>query len=232
MLSSARGGLRFTAVVSYGFSVPVNVEIAPVRPHALARSLLRAEAERVSRTFPPLDTVEAEDAVNASLAAPVTTDPRLTISGMVRLGLDAETTEFARQEDLAERRIWLDEQRETARLIALRERLANDALGLTWWIDKYADLQFATGDPEIKAEAVIKAFTAIRAALRREQIELMPNQRDVVSARVDELLTALEDPDTGARAAGLLEQLVHILHSDAHQSPARPSRAGREPNPR
>ncbi|MFJ8437098.1 hypothetical protein ACIQ9P_37965 [Kitasatospora sp. NPDC094019] len=232
MLSSARGELRFEAVMSYGFSVPVNVEFAPVHPHALARSLLRVEAERVSRRFPPLETAEAEDAINAKLAAPVVTDPRLTISGVVRLSLDAETTEFARQEELAERRIWLDEQRETARLIALRERLANDALGLTWWIDKYADLQFATGDPEAKAEGVIQAFTAIRAALRREQIELMSNERDLVLARVDELLTALEDPGTGARAAGLLEQLVHILHSDAHQPSVRQPRVHREPDPR
>lgn len=219
-LNSARGGLRFTAVVSYDFVVPADIEAPPLHPHALTRSLLRAEAERVSQRFLPLQTEEAEDAVNGALADQLGVDPRITITGGVVLSLDAETAEYARQQALTERRIRLDEQRETARLAALRERLADDALGLTWWIDKYADLQFATGDPEAKAIAVIKAFAGVRAALRREEIDLMPKERDLVAARVDELLSALEDPDTGARAAGLLEQLVHILHTDA-QRPAR-----------
>ncbi|MEU5930620.1 hypothetical protein ABZ817_45370 [Streptomyces antimycoticus] len=59
---------------------------------------------------------------------------------------------------------------------------------------------------------MLTAYRGLRAALLHDQGEAPAVQSALVRARVDELLTILEDPETAGLAAEILEQLVQIIH--------------------
>nr|BFD92546.1 hypothetical protein KitaXyl93_39060 [Kitasatospora sp. Xyl93] len=225
-LESSRRALWFAATVEYSFTVVANLAVPPLHPHAVARSLLRRQAQRVSREFLPGDVEAAQDAINAYLSDKLEADPRIAVTARVRLSLEPDIAEEVERQKLAERQRSMEEHLESVRLNILRERLVDEALGLPWWIDRYADLMFMAGDPKVKAEAVITAFRSVQTALRHEHRELIADEKDVVLARVDELLRVLEDPTTAVRAAGVLEQLVHAIHGNTR--PAGISAQARE----
>ncbi len=121
-----------------------------------------------------------------------------------------------REEAAREQRI--AEAAETARLELLRERLLDRRLGPVWWVDRYADLQFATGDPATKTASVLTAFDRLAVALRRDEVRNTEGQGvevAVLRARAGELLAALEDPSTRERAGHLLETVVALFSHEA-----------------
>ncbi|WP_158897286.1 hypothetical protein [Streptomyces hygroscopicus] len=208
-LDSLRPGLRFTATITYEFSLGSDM---PYHPHATARSHLREQARRIAIKYRPLDVEDAEDAVNAALSKPLRTDPRMAISAHVSLALDERTVLIARRQEQTELDLLTADHEESVRLDLLRARMLDPRLGLLWWLDRHAGWLYAPDAPEQRTSAVLAAFRELRAALLRDQGEAPAVQSALVRARVDELLTMLEDPETAGRAAEILEQLVQIIY--------------------
>ncbi|MFG3259888.1 hypothetical protein [Streptomyces sp. NPDC048172] len=184
----------------------------------VARCLLRDAANTVSSRYPVLLPSEAEDAVNARLSEPLRQDPRLEATGRVRLSITQDTEVLARRRAEAAAQQRLAEETETVRLELLRERLLDRQLGVVWWLDRYADLQFADGDPDEKTKSVLAAFRQVTQTLRSDTGagEGRAGEIAVLRARIDELLATFEDPATSKRAFDLLETVIAtILPRDA-----------------
>ncbi|MGY1435257.1 hypothetical protein [Streptomyces sp. LHW50302] len=212
-LESANHGLYFEARITYGWQrVP---EQGPLLyGDEVARSLLRDLASRICADYPVLLNREAQDAVNAELGQPICGDPRLEVTGRVRLSVADHTVAIARRRVEAAEQQRLAEAAETARLEILRERLLDQHLGPVWWVDRYADLQFATGDPKQKTKSVLDAYELIADLLRRTDPERRADdEMAALRARASELLATLEDPATRKRAGNLLEAMVATFTS-------------------
>ncbi|TMU98243.1 hypothetical protein [Streptomyces sp. DASNCL29] len=107
--------------------------------------------------------------------------------------------------------VGLLEQHELAARRRVPRRL-DPQLGLLWWFDRHAGWLYVPDAPESQTSAVLTAYRERRAALLRDQGEAPAVQSALARARVDELLTMLEGPETAGRAAEILEQLVQIIH--------------------
>ncbi|MFD0032111.1 hypothetical protein ACFVJK_28300 [Streptomyces sp. NPDC127172] len=223
-LESADRGLYFSASFTYEWHlVP---DTAPLlHGNAVAQTLLRDVAAPTAERYDVLADDAAQAAINSDLSHEIRTDPRLVVSGHVTLSVTEVMSAAARQRHHAAEQLRTQEALTTAQLEILRERLLDRGLGLVWWVDRYADLQFAAGDPADKAASVVKAFTALTDALRAQRFLALPDERSVIRARVEELLSCLEDPVTGKRAADLLEEIVRTLAPNAPSSP-QPESAG------
>ncbi|MFD7224495.1 hypothetical protein ACFV9P_26315 [Streptomyces sp. NPDC059892] len=218
-MRSNRPGLRFTALLAYTFTPPPEQKEPPLHPHAVARSHLREQASLITSDFRPLDFREAEDAVNTMLAAPLHSEPRLVIEAGAHLSLDDETEALAQRQEHTEQRLVAADHDESVRLDLLRTRLLDPRLGLVSWLDRHADLLPTPAAPDNQAAEVISAFDVVHAALLRRLTGHVRADSALVHARVDELLAALENPATAERAAGILEQLVQVIHGEPSASP-------------
>ncbi|WP_307080153.1 hypothetical protein [Streptomyces canus] len=177
----------------------------------MAQTLMGSAAARVAKRYEVLWVEAAQAAVNSALSEEISTDPRLLVTGAAALTITEETAAAARERRRAVERLRIEEAVITEHLEILRERLLDRRIGLAWWIHRYADLQFAAGDPAAKAEAVVAAFGTITRALGKDRADVVPDEKTMIRARVEELLTALEDPVTGKRAADLLEAIIRTL---------------------
>ncbi|MEE1796420.1 hypothetical protein PUR28_37525 [Streptomyces sp. BE308] len=182
---------------------------------AVARSMLTDLAAASAAVYPVLLADTAEAAINRELSHEIRTDPRLSVSGLVTLAVSEDTLLAATRRTVAAEHEHVREASRTTRLEALRRLLLDEKLGLVWWIDRYADLQFAAGDPSAKIASVITAFQLATDALRIDVAGNQPDDRTVVRARFEEILAVLDDPQTTRRAADLLE---HILRTFAPQT--------------
>lgn len=212
LLKSLRASLYFTAAFEYEAVPAPGLHEPPLHPHAVARSHLREQASDITQTYLPQAWKEAEDAVNTLLSQPLCSEPRLIITAGVSLSLDTETETLSRRQEQAERQLVSADHDETVRLDLLRTRLLDPCLGLMSWLDRHTDTLNAPDHPADTAAAVIASFTAVHTALLRDTGAQA--QTALVRARVDELLATLENPKTAQRAAQVLEQLVHIIHSE------------------
>ncbi|MCT9107024.1 hypothetical protein N4G69_15510 [Streptomyces mirabilis] len=209
-LKSADRGLCFDARFTYEWR-PV-AETGPLlHGDAVAQTLMGSAAAAVARRYEIFLVGAAQAAVNSALSREMSADPRLLVTGVAALSITEETAAAARGRRQAAERLWADEAVTTEKLEILRERLLDHRLGLAWWIDRFADLQFAAGNPATKAEAVVSAFETLTRALRADRADAVPDEKSMIRARVEELLTALEDPVTGQRAADLLEVIIRTL---------------------
>lgn len=220
VLDSADRGLHFEATCTYSWE-PADTDTAPLLyGDAAARTLLRDAAAATAIGHPVLRPADAEAAINAELSDGIRTEPRLVVRGTVTLRVSDEVL------TAAHRRVRLTEEQhekevvETARLEALRERLLDRGLGLAWWIDRFADVQYVAGDPAARTTSVIQAYRTLADALRAESIDVQADDKSVIRARVEELLAVLEDPTTGKRAANLLEEVIRTLAPEANTAMA------------
>lgn len=108
-----------------------------------------------------------------------------------------DTLLAARRRNEAAERHRVEETAHVARLEVLRDLLLDPGLGLVWWIDRYADLQFSAGDPKSKTESVLGPFRLVTDTLRADSAS---GRRDVktLRARVEELLSTLSGPGHAA----------------------------------
>ncbi|MFI7246486.1 hypothetical protein [Streptomyces qinglanensis] len=206
---SADTGLHFEAQISCSWQ---QVQESLLYGDEAARSLIREAAAPVCRAYPVLLTAEAQDAVNARLSGGIRDDPRLVVHGEVRLIVAEHTRKQAlRRMEVAEAQR-LREAAETARLEAVRERLTDRRLGPVAWTERYADLQFATGDPAAKMQSVLAAYDAIAQWLRSTDPESAgPPGGAALRARASELIAVLEDPARQEHAAQLLDAALSVF---------------------
>lgn len=216
-LASADSGLYFDVRITYEWgSFP---EQAPVlHGDEVARSLLYEAAAVRCAKYPAPQAREAQDSVNALLSESVRTDERMVISGRAQVCTTDEYLALARRREVMAHEQRMAEAAETVRLESLRERLVDQRLGPVWWIDRYADLQFATGDPAAKMTSVLTAFDLLAVALRRGDAAYADDDNAVLRARVGELLATLEDPATRKQAANVLETALTVLVSTTSEA--------------
>lgn len=209
-LESADRGLHFDARFSYEWR-PADENVPLLHPDAVAQTLLRDAAAPVCTRHEIFSCGAAQAAVNSVLAHELCVDPRIVVRGRVSLSITEAAASAARQRHQAIEALRTEEAATTMKLEILRDRLLDRGLGLAWWVDRYADLQFAAGDPEGKAQSIVKAFGVVTDALRADRSSALQDERSMIRARTEELLTALEDPVTAQRAAALLEEIVRTL---------------------
>ncbi|WP_143173410.1 hypothetical protein [Nocardiopsis flavescens] len=207
LIESADRGLYFEAKFDYEWRIREENQDKILNPDAVARSLLADAVRGKVAAHPVLHTNEAEWAANRQLSKPIVTDERLLITGQVRLWTPPTVAEEARVRTAAANRVRLQEAAETARLDALRDRLFSQDLGLVWWIDRYADSQFTDGDPAEKTASAVRAFKTLTHALRQDSMRENPNDTALLRARMEELITVLENP----KLASILEELIAFL---------------------
>ncbi|MGP4112123.1 hypothetical protein ACTWP5_14555 [Streptomyces sp. 4N509B] len=154
---------------------------------------------------------DAEAAINRDLSEPLRSDPRLVVNGSVSLTITDDSRIVADERIRAAQR----EQQAMAGLIShlegLRELLLDRHLGIVWWIERYADCQFAVGDPAAKTASLLRTFRMITGALAADQERSQSDVNAVIKARVAELLAALDDPVSGRRVLDLLETMLRTL---------------------
>jgi hypothetical protein len=154
------------------------------------------------------------------LSEPLRSEPRLTITAVVNLTLDAESESLAQRQERSERQLIALEHDESVRIDLLRTRLLDPHLGLVAWLDRHTDSLWSPDAPGDRATAALASFEAIRTALLRRGNGPEQAGTALVRARVDELLATLEDPTTADRAAGVLEQLVQVIHGESRSHAA------------
>ncbi|MFD9413298.1 hypothetical protein ACFWC9_01020 [Streptomyces goshikiensis] len=145
------------------------------------------------------------------LAESVKKDHRLLIEGQARLRVSRKTKAAARARAQEGERLWLAQHRETVRLELLAERLADARLAPVWWVDRYADLQFAAGDPETKVKSVLKALEAVQQVLRAAESESMVEEKARLRRKVDELFHSFEDPQTFTLAMQVVDRALQSI---------------------
>ncbi|WP_030888494.1 MULTISPECIES: hypothetical protein [Streptomyces] len=220
---SADSGLHFEARIGYSWQQ----RQAPLLCGGeAARTLIRETAVPVCHTYPVLLTAEAQDAVNARMDGGIREDPRLLVHGEVQLTVAEHTRQQALRRTEAAEAQRLREAAETARLEAVRERLTDRRLGPVAWAERYADLQFATGDPASKMRSVLAAYDAIAQWLRSTDSEPAgPPGGAALRARASELIAVLEDPARQEHAAQLLDAALSVFQP----KPDRQGGTGHQP---
>ncbi|WP_147450891.1 hypothetical protein [Streptomyces hoynatensis] len=172
---------------------------------------MRDVAASVAERYSVVQADDAEAAINRELSTPIRSDSRLSVSGRTALSVSEETSAAAQRREAAVQHEQVRAAAELARLEALRELLLDRRLGLAWWVDRYADAQFAVGDPAAKTRSVLTAFGLLTDALRADMARGRPDENAAIRARVEELLAAFHDPATRTRAIDLLDTILQTL---------------------
>lgn len=219
-LPSLRAGLRFNGRFAYTFALAPDAT-APRHAEAVARSVLRQEAAGITSRFRPLDTQEAEDAVNAALATPLSTDPRMTIEGKVLLTLDPDTELLARRQHAAEQNLIIQHHEDTVRLELLRDRMLDPHLGLLSWLERHAERLCPSDITKERINEMLTSFQTLHTSLLRTRSPDVPTDSTLLRARADALLATLEDPTTATAAARVLEELVHVICAEHEEQERR-----------
>lgn len=136
----------------------------------------------------------AETAGNRVLSEEICDDQRLRVTGRVTVVVAEDTLLAARRRSEAAEQHRVEEAAHVSRLEVLRDLLLDGGLGLVWWIDRYADLQFSAGDPKTKTESVIGAFRLVTDALHADTTFSQHDKNALMRARVEELLGAFHNP--------------------------------------
>ncbi|MGW2330218.1 hypothetical protein ACWC5C_31300 [Streptomyces sp. NPDC001700] len=210
-LPSADHGLYFDVRIAYDWTAESSRQVPLLNGDAVARSLLTDHAGEALRTYPILMADTAETAVNRVLSEEIRDDQRLCVTGRGTVVVTEATLLAARRRSEAAERYRVEEAAHVARLEGLRDLLLDGGLGLVWWIDRYADLQFSAGNPKVKTESVLGAFQLVTDALRADAASGQHDEDALMRARVEELLGAFHDPSTRLRAMDLLESVLNLL---------------------
>ncbi|MCI4061489.1 hypothetical protein MRQ36_02410 [Micromonospora sp. R77] len=135
----------------------------------------------------------AEDAVNVELCRDVCdAEARIRISGSGRISVCRAARRAMRRRSAEEDALHTAFARETVQLRMLQRRLTDPALGLVWWVDRYADLQFAAGDPKAKVISILAAFQTLReTADDADDRDAEP--RVQIRRAAEEILNGVED---------------------------------------
>ncbi|MEV0278525.1 hypothetical protein AB0I22_19380 [Streptomyces sp. NPDC050610] len=203
--------MYFQVVVHYSWRLTPDSEKPLLHPDAVARSLLYDAVTAVAGKYRVRQASSASDAMNRILADPVREDSRLLVEGEARVRVPRSVRAAAKVRAREEERLRLAQHRETVRLGLLTERLVDPRLGPVWWVDRYADLQFAAGDPEAKVTSVLAALQALQQTIRAAESESLPEERVRIRRKLDELFHSFDDPQTFTLAMQVVDRAIQSI---------------------
>ncbi|MCM3821470.1 hypothetical protein ACP4TB_24665 [Streptomyces sp. DR3-1] len=212
-LESKDRGLHYRAVIRYRWRLNLDSPAPrPLAPDALARYLLREELGSLARTYPLLQPDAAEDAMNAALSQELwDQEKRLQVEGRVRIRVSKSIREAAQQRAEGELTLRSAHARETVELDLLLERLTDPTLGLVWWVSRYADLQFAAGDPKEKVASILSAFKQLRETLHTAKIDQTADEKLLVRRKIEEVFSVVEDEESLSLALQVMNRTLDHL---------------------
>ncbi|XUZ24608.1 hypothetical protein ACQVDT_06385 [Streptomyces sp. RMIT01] len=212
-LESKDRGLHYRAVIRYRWRL--NLESSaprPLAPDALARYILREELEGVACAYPLLQPAAAEDAMNSVLSQVLwDNEKRLWVEGRVKIRVSKPVREVALNRAEGEMTLRSAHARETVELDLLLERLMDPALGPVWWVRRYADLQFAAGDPKEKVASVLSAFKQLQETLHTANIDQTAEEKLLVRRKIDEVFSVIEDEESLSLALQVMNRTLDHL---------------------
>ncbi|MFI2661776.1 hypothetical protein [Micromonospora carbonacea] len=202
-------GLHYDVRVRYSWRPNPDFRHDPPRmPDPLARHVVRETVRRVASQYRLFEYRRAEDAVNAELCRDLCdAEARILISGSGRISVSRAARREMRRRSAEEDALHSAFARETVQLRMLQLRLTDPALGLIWWVNRYADLQFAAGDPRAKVTSVIAAFQTLRETLA-DADDRDAEPRVQIRRAVEEIVAGVEDPDTLVLAMEMLHRTL------------------------
>ncbi|ANZ17795.1 hypothetical protein SNOUR_22610 [Streptomyces noursei ATCC 11455] len=212
-LESKDRGLHYRAVIRYRWWLnPDSPAPRPLAPDEMARYLLREELTRVARTYRLLDRAAAADAMNSVLGQELSDhEQRLWVVGHVRIRVPKPTREAALRRAAEEEVLRSAHARETVELDLLLDRLTDPVLGPVWWVSRYADLQFATGDPKQKVVSVLGAFKELQKTLHAARIDQTSNEKLLVRRKIEEVFNVIEDKESLSLALQVMNRTLDHL---------------------
>ncbi len=212
-LESKDRGLHYRAVIRYRWWLNHDSPAPrPLAPDGMARYLLREELMRAARAYRVLDRAAAEDAMNSKLGQEISDhEQRLWVVGHVRIRVPKPTRETALRRAAEEEALRSAHARETVELDLLLDRLTDPALGPVWWVRRYADLQFATGDPETKVKSVLKAFKELQETLHVARIDQTSDEKLLVRRKIEEVFSIIEDEESLSLALQVMNRTLDHL---------------------
>ncbi|MCC3774738.1 hypothetical protein [Streptomyces sp. UNOB3_S3] len=120
--------------------------------------------------------------------------------------------------------------RESVKLELLLDRLTDTALGPVWWVNRYADLQFAAGDPEAKVQSVLGAFAELQKTLHTAKIDQTTDEKLLVRRKIEEVFSVIEDDESLSLALQVMNRTLDYL--GVRSTGAGPTAVnGKESNP-
>lgn len=212
-LESKDHGLHYHAVVRYRWRLNSDpLAPRPLAPDALARHLLREELASVASKYRLLDRAAAADAMNSTLSHELWDhERRLRVEGRVRIRVPKSTREAALRRAEEEEALRSAHARETVELELLLDRLADPVLGPVWWVSRYADLQFATGDPKQKVDSVLDAFKQLHETLHAARVDQTSDEKLLVRRKIEEVFSVIEDKETLSLALQVMNRTMDYL---------------------
>ncbi|MEW1629000.1 hypothetical protein AB0387_16570 [Streptomyces sp. NPDC089173] len=212
-LESKNHGLHYHAVVRYRWRLnPHCLAPRPLAPDALARNLLREELTNVASKYRLLDRAAAADAMNCMLNQELWDhERRLRVEGRVRIRVPKPAREAALRRAEEEEALRSAHARETVELELLLDRLADPVLGPVWWVSRYADLQFATGDPKQKVNSVLDAFQRLQETLQSARTDQTSDEKLLVRRKIEEVFSVIEDKETLSLALQFMNHTLEHL---------------------
>lgn len=205
--------LRYGALFRYSWRLnPDSRGAQPIAPNALARHVLREIGSAEAIRYRLFDCERAEDAINALLCDELS-DPedRILIEGSVRLAVPKSARAIMEDRMAEEVEIRSVFARETIQLELLLDRLTDPSIGPVWWVNRYADIQFATGDPKAKVTSVLEAFAELRRVLDAASANKTADPQLRVRRKLDEIFTVIEDPQALSLALDLMNRFLHQM---------------------
>ncbi|SDY04054.1 hypothetical protein SAMN05444365_101464 [Micromonospora pattaloongensis] len=98
--------------------------------------------------------------------------------------------------------------KENVQLELLLRRLTDPAIGPMWWMQRYADIQFAVGDPKPKVKSMLEAFAELRRALEVAKVDKIDDLRLQARHKLDEVFAAIEDPQSFTLVIELMNRFL------------------------
>ncbi|MFC8871161.1 hypothetical protein ACFUAC_26485 [Streptomyces sp. NPDC057148] len=212
-LESKDHGLRYHAIIRYRWWLNLESPAPrPLAPDALARHLLREELTGVASTYRLLDRAAAADAMNSALSQELWDhERRIRVEGRVRIRVPKPTREAATRRANEEEALRSAHARETVELELLLDRLADPVLGPVWWVSRYADLQFATGDPKQKVNSVLSAFEQLQETLHAARVNQISDEKLLVRQKIEEVFSVIDDKATLSLALQVMNRTMEHL---------------------
>lgn len=215
-LESGDRGLYFHAVIRYRWRLnPESSAPQPLAPTSLVQHLLRERIAGVLCNYRILDKSAAKNAANSLLDRELVDDEhRVIIEGRVQLRIPRPAKSVALMRAAEETDLRTAYARETVELELLLDRLTDSSLGPVWWVSRYADLQFASGDADKKIRSTLAAFSELQKTLDTARINQTKDQRVFLRRKIDEVFSVIEDEQSLSLALQVMNRtLEHIgLH--------------------
>ena len=211
-------GLYYNVRLRYCWRAnPASLQPLPRMPDALARHVLGRTVSGTAARYRLFQHRSAQDAINADLCQDITdAENRIFISASARVLVPRDQQRAMRRRTTEENALRAVFARETVELQLLLCRLTDPTLGPVWWMNHYADLQFAAGDPAAKATSIVNAFKTLRQTLADDGRDTEPKAR--LRRTMAEIVADVENPDALMLAMDLLQRTLQQTGFARHKA--------------